>query len=61
MLIRLVQVCFLADFHTDIKDLKDCYAASGYAENALQKRALYGTVCVIGEADIFKIFYIRVK
>ncbi len=49
--------CF---FHTDSKDLNDCYAASGYAKDALQGRALCPSASrmanVIGEADILKIF-----
>ncbi len=55
-------------FHTDFKDLKDGYAIR-YAVLALQGRVLCpsacsmakNTVCVIGEADIFKIFQIRVE
>ena len=32
MLIRVGKIYLLEDFfHTDLKDLKDCYAASGYA------------------------------
>ncbi len=47
--------------HTDFKDLKDCYAASGYAlASALYLRVhlpwmsfVLCKVCLIGEADIF--------
>ncbi len=56
-------------FHTDQNDFKDCYAASGYAVMLATCLPIRGaddnvrlkTVCVIGEADIFKIFSIREK
>ena len=43
-------------FHTDAKDYKDCYAAFDYAQIAF-----HALVCVIGIADIFNFFIIRVR